>query len=400
MTERGHSATSRRPARLEFMPNQTRRPARLRPLIPRSAITTALVLALLVTTAVPGHAEQEAIVPSFLCGQYFVIPIEVDGPTQGSRVTLNALFDTGGNQLSIDPKAVKRLFDRDVEHGKPVKLRHATAGPAKFNTMKPRVLDMSHLSRALGLEVDIFLPFRAFRTVLLTLDYPRGEIRVSKGRLPQPDGKSVYDARGPDRRPYLRLRIGGRKRVLLADSGSGGTLAIHKTRGLKWSSEPTLPSVSQGMNNLWYGAIGRLDDEFELGGVTIQEPIVRLSPNTELLGQQVMKRFAWTFDQQTRRVRIRADSKEPLRLESVRGTGAIRVPADGGLEIVKVLPGTPADKAGLREGDLVLASGGQPIYERDCSRWDQGESNEAKTFTIQRGQETFDVSLSRVVLVP
>ncbi|MDH3283631.1 MAG: hypothetical protein OEQ13_02735, partial [Acidobacteriota bacterium] len=227
-------------------------------------IAAALTAAVLTVPVVAlASAPDESVVPSRMCGPYFYIPIEVDGPDDGSRVTLNALFDTGGAQLSIDPQTVERILGRKVEHGDPVRLRNATAGPMSFGALKPRAWSMEHLSRLIGMEIDLFLPFRAFRDVLLTLDFPRREIRVGKGRLPSPDGVEVFDARGRDRRPYLSITIGGRERRLLADSGSSGSISIREDGPLRWASGPSPLRVAQTMESVTFQEIGRLDEEID-----------------------------------------------------------------------------------------------------------------------------------------
>lgn len=42
--------------------------------------------------------------------------------------------------------------------------------------------------------------------------------------------------------------------------------------------------------------------------------------------------------------------------------------ADGGAEVVEVVPASPADRAGVRAGDLVIEVGGQPAYDRRSLR--------------------------------
>ena len=76
-----------------------------------------LLLVVIVASAalsVAADITDEKVVPSTMCGRFFYVEIEVDGKEPGSRVTLNALFDTGGAQLSIDPGTVKRLWGLKV----------------------------------------------------------------------------------------------------------------------------------------------------------------------------------------------------------------------------------------------------------------------------------------------
>jgi hypothetical protein len=360
--------------------------------------------------SVAADITDEKVVPSTMCGRFFYVEIEVDGKEPGSRVTLNALFDTGGAQLSIDPGTVKRLWGLKVSHGTMVKLRNPTAGPLRFDTLKPRAWSMEHLSRIIGLEIDVFLPFRTFDSMLLILDYPKGEMRVAKGRLPKPDGIEVFNARGPDKRPYLKVDIGGLRRRLLIDSGSSGAISIHETDSLSWASEPRPLRVSQGMEKIYFREIGRLDESVRIGKLEVPMPIVEVTDDIQLFGTEIMSHAVWTFDQRSRRVRIRPSSSEPVELEGIEGTGAVFKPTRAGYEIIRVLSGTPAEEAGLRTGDVLVATKGVGVYERGCERWSddapEGEDNpddegeDEVTLTIERDGETHVFKVPSVVLVP
>jgi hypothetical protein len=265
--------------------------------------------------------------------------------------------------------------------------------------LRPTTRHLDHLSRPLGIEVDVFLPFRSFKKYLLTLDFPRREIRIARGRLPQPDGVQVFSVRGPDRRPYLDTDIAGQTHRLLIDSGSSGSFSLQPGRELPWLSSPLPVSVGQGMEKLFYFDVGRLDADIEIAGVKIARPLVKIGEITELIGTDVMRRFAWTFDQSSRRVRIHSDSSDPLRLPPKRGTGAILIPTLEGYEIARVLADTPAERAGLRPGDVVVAMDGARVSERDCA-WREEKHRTQTTLTLLRDGETFDVLVEVVDIVP
>lgn len=368
----------------------------------RIGSVTVGVLALataLAAHAAPAVVSPETVVPSTMCGEYFLIPLEVDLDGDGTPTTLMAIFDTGGLGLHIDPEAVVRAGGDRVAERQQITIRDASAGPLKFKKLRPTTVQLDHLSRVLGMQIDVFLPFRAFERHLLTLDYPAREIRVGVGRLPPPDGVGLFRARGRDERPYLETSIAGRTHRLLIDSGSSGSIALHDGRDLPWISEPLPIAVSQGMERLNFQDVGRLDADLEIAGVTVARPLVTTGARTELLGTAVMRRFAWTFDQRTRRVRIRADSREPLRIPAKRGTGAVMFPTTDGYEVSRVLDDTPAARAGLRAGDLVVAVDGRPAGRHDCDRWNADE-RASTTLTVLRDGATSEIRIDLVDLVP
>ncbi len=363
---------------------------------------SSLVLSFAIASAIhaaPQNESGEYVVPTQMCGEYFLIPLEVDLDGDGEPTTLMAIFDTGGAGLHIDPDAVVRAGGAPVEERKQITIRGATAGPLTFNKLRPYTRHLDHLSRAMGIEIDIFLPFRSFREHLLTLDFPRREMRIERGRLPAVDGVEVFGARGRDRRPYLDVEVAGRTHRLLIDSGSSGSISIQPGRELPWVSEPIPASVGQGMEKLFYSDVGRLNAEIDIAGVKVTQPLVEIGSITELIGTDVMRSFAWTFDQKSRRMRIRPASPDPLRLPSRRGTGAIYLPSADGYEIAKVLDGTPAQRAGLRVGDVVVAVDETPVFEQGCDRWKEEHRAEG-SLTVQREGETFDVRVEVVDIVP
>lgn len=342
---------------------------------------------------------REHVVPSEMCGQYFFIPLEVDLDGDGEPTTLMAIFDTGGAGLHIDPDSVVRAGGDRLPARKQITIRDAKAGPLTFSKLRPYTKELDHLSRVIGIEIDIFLPFRAFDKHLLTLDFPKQEMRIAKGRLSHPNRVDLFSAKGPDGRPYLQVKIAGRKHKLLIDSGSSGTIALNPDTDLPWASEPLPVSVGQGMERLVYSDQGRLAGDIEIAGVTIEQPMIRIRDGKELLGTEIMKRFAWIFDQRTDRVRILPDSDEPLLIPAKRGPGVVFLPADEGLEIARVIPGTPAESMGLREGELVVAINGIGVYDYGCDRWKERGDTEV-TLTVVRDGEEVDLTLEVVDIIP
>jgi S1-C subfamily serine protease len=67
------------------------------------------------------------------------------------------------------------------------------------------------------------------------------------------------------------------------------------------------------------------------------------------------------------------------------------------LQVVSVLPGSPADKAGLRAGDRIVRNDNKPIESMSTFRWAIATSDIGKPvrLTIQRSghEHTFDVIL-------
>lgn len=365
----------------------------------RASSGLAVVAAVFAGGGPPAAAAEGIVLSRETCRGLFLVPLTWSRGN-GESHELLAVFDTGADGPTlIDPDAVERGSGRRVAEGTRVRMRGVSAGEARFTTFRPRVRELDHLSGALGRELDVLLPFRAFEDYLLTLDYPTGELRVSREALPRPDGVEVFSARGPDRRPWLRLKIAGQERRMLIDSGSTGAFAVRLRRGVSWQTLPRPVKLAQGLDDSAVRRVGRLEEVVEVGPLTLAQPLVALTEGTELIGAQVMAPLVISFDQKRRRVRLRTPSVNPLRMPPYRGTGALLLPRAVGLEVTGVVAGSPVEAAGLRVGDRVIAIDGVDVSERGC-RPAGGSQADEERWTVRRGDETLEVVVPVVDLVP
>ncbi|MCQ3930772.1 MAG: hypothetical protein DPW16_09970 [Chloroflexi bacterium] len=69
------------------------------------------------------------------------------------------------------------------------------------------------------------------------------------------------------------------------------------------------------------------------------------------------------------------------------------VVADGNI-VIAVLPDSPAASSGIQQGDVLLAIDGEPLEQSNESAFANVEVDHPATFTIQRNNEVFEVSLA------
>jgi diguanylate cyclase (GGDEF)-like protein len=79
-----------------------------------------------------------------------------------------------------------------------------------------------------------------------------------------------------------------------------------------------------------------------------------------------------------------------------RRIGVSTQPGDGGIGIAGVAPGRPADRAGLREGDVLVSVDGAPTpdesaYDRISARFAAGKTAD---FRVRRGGQTLDLAVA------
>jgi len=352
-----------------------------------------LALGLSVPTAA---AADEWVVPSETCRGLWIVPVSFgDDPGQ----TLDFVLDTGAGTTSVDPDSLGWL-DRPVRAGKSTVLRGGKAGPLSIHKIKVQVHEMDHLGRALGRPIDGILGFPTFKSMLLTLDYPAGEVRVSEGSLPEVDGQTVFRDVGKTR-PYLALEVGGATIPVLLDSGSADGFTLRESDPLSWESEPRGVSGSVRYSGVRLDTKGRLGEDLVFGPLVAERPIVEIvEDGTRLSGVKIMHRFVWTFDQRKGRIRMIADSDSPIRTGPVWGMGLAFRPVDAGFEVVHVFADAPGADAEIRQGDVVTAIDGTPVYRRGCASLNDPPGDEEILFSIVREGEKIDVRLAPRILVP
>lgn len=359
----------------------------------QAVLAVGLLLASLAAAADPPR-----VISRELCNGIWIVPLDWSSDS-GKVHRLNAMFDTGGSNLFIDPDALERVSGRRIENGARVRLPGISVTGLAFDEFRPRVRELDALASAVGRDLDVFLPFRAFRHAVLVLDYPAREMRLEGGALPEVDGRTVFSARGPDRRPWLEVDLGGTSRRLLIDSGSNGRLAIKELYGLNWRTAPRPLRFSPTFGGDQLRPLGRIVETLQIANLEFGQPIVSITEDTELIGVEVLRHFRIDFDQNNRRVRFEPSPEGPLRMAAERGTGAVlRAAAGGDLEVVRVLRDTPAERAGLLPGDRIVSVDGVAASQRGCIDLDRPR-REAVDYGIRRAGGTESLRVEIIDLI-
>ncbi|MEL6364089.1 MAG: hypothetical protein AAFR11_04540 [Pseudomonadota bacterium] len=341
--------------------------------------------------------EPAGVVPAEMCGTYFIVSVVLEsesGKPEADR-TLDFIYDTGASGSLVDPDSIERVSGVRVPVGKRAVFRNASAGDVSYNKLPARVGEFDHISRALGRPVDGLLAYDAFGPYLVTLDYEAGEIRLGRGELPKPDGKTVFNARGKDERPWVKVKLGGRRERLLVDSGARNAVAVNDLDKYEVVGEPAPLGAAIRIKRIEKRVGARLAGSLNFGDVTFDRPIAEKTPGNQLLGAQVLQHFEITLDNKNRRIRF--IQRTPGRLTSPprRETGAFMKPTDEGFEIFDIVEGSAAADAGLEVGDVLTAFDGAPAFERGCPRRRDGidERPAEIVLTRSRDDEEQDVRL-------
>jgi hypothetical protein len=227
-----------------------------------------------------------------------------------------------------------------------------------------------------GQDGIIGLP--AFRDLLVTFDYSAKQLRLERGALPQPDGKSVL----PMRRIFGELRgidltIGGSAMPSIIDTQSGAGLLLASTvvDAVRFAAEPV--ATGQATNDVGEGRArrvpvrtARLADVMAIGRYTFPSQIIDIitypptRPRLGNIGGEVLGHFSVTMDHANNRVRFVSvgDSTSFPPSPAFRSVGLTiaALPRGNTVRVSDVAPGGAADRAGVKAGDVVVSVNGGP----------------------------------------
>jgi S1-C subfamily serine protease len=128
---------------------------------------------------------------------------------------------------------------------------------------------------------------------------------------------------------------------------------------------------------------------------------VTLTDDLSSLGSAMLKNFTVTFDQRRNQVTFYRESSAPILTPSRRSAGLSFDHTPVYWRITNVVPGSPAEKAGIQTGDLCTRIDGEPIAGWNLQRYEElTASAKAVTFTFLRGTVEQNISVTVFDLVP
>jgi len=330
------------------------------------------------------------------------------------------LIDTGASVTLVSPELAARYSDtsappipaaevsvKSADGNRtllpPVTLRRFFLGQARFERVPALVYDCHTLSAHFGIKIDGVLGFPLFRDTLLTLDYPRSRVLLVPNSSPPPvlPGSTIqFD--NASRTPLIPVTLGDETFIALIDSGSDGTLnlnpvGLHAT--FDYGPRPGLAVAT--LTGDRPQQVGRVAQPLQIGSYTFMHPIVALTDDLASLGGAVLKNFTVTFDQRRSQVTFYRESSAPILTPSRRSAGLSFDKNPVYWRVTHVVPGSPAEAAGIQPGDLCTRIDGEPVTSWNLRRYEELTAS-AKTiaFTFLRGTREQATSVAVFDLVP
>jgi hypothetical protein len=230
------------------------------------------------------------------------------------------MIDTGaGMQADIDPSVLDRLKlqangrvlngdpsrenDRQVETAR---IDSVTLGGAEFRNViavvRPQKITSDYP------DVDGILGFALFTDYLLTLDYPAMQVRLARGALPNANGDDILGFELEDRIPVIEVAIGKIRVRAHVDSGNfvaGFILPEEIVEQLQLVSQPVNFGGARSISNRIELRQAQLKDTIHLGRFDFPQATITFPALSDTnVGFKVLREFALTFDQKTRRMKL------------------------------------------------------------------------------------------------
>jgi hypothetical protein len=223
-------------------------------------------------------------------------------------------------------------------------------------------LEVPGLERFRGL--DGFLGMALFWDCLLTIDYPAERMRITRGALPEPDGREHLPLAAGTILPVTNLTLGPVQTPVLIDSGDNRGLTVTRdiARRLAFSHGPVdSDSFTLGLVGAAYRTrVGRLAADAALGRHLFERPVVDIAALNRI-GAKALAHFAVTLDRRRNVVRFAREARDAIPSPPERTLGIVFLLTPDGPVVYDLIPGTPAVALDIRPGDRLLSVEGYDV---------------------------------------
>lgn len=210
--------------------------------------------------------------------------------------------------------------------------------------------------------------------------------------------------------PAVRMSINGTyEGEFRVDVGSSATVDLHspfvREHDLLSRAKRTVEVTSGGFGGGFTSHVTRMKD-IELGPFTWKNPIVSLSGATQgalsdpdyagNIGNRILERFKCTIDYERRMLYLEPGKRYEQR-DALSMTGMQIGKYADGFKIVQVIPGSAAEKAGLKVLDVIQSIDGRPVAAYDrmelMELLERGKSGRKVEFAVVRDGTARQITL-------
>jgi len=303
-------------------------------------------------------------------------------------------IETGARFVAIAPRAAEKA---GLE-GETFRLKELAIGEAKF-------LDLpAARARFADDRIDGILGLPLYEDLLLTVDFPAKKVRLERGALPKPDGKTLLPMTRAGPFWAVPVEVANTPFRAILDTRGSGSFGVDPAVAarLPFAAPPAVVGVGRGAAIPETEVrVGRLAGDLHLGALTFSRPLVGIRqlpphfPQEPLLGIEALEQTVFTLDQKSAVARFLRPAGQtvppppPIRSPGFR----MRKDPSGPPRIGELQPGSPAAQK-LKEGDVVLEIAGKPPGDPEVLR-----KLYKVPMVIERDGKRLEIEVPEVVLV-
>lgn len=330
--------------------------------------------------AFDSHRTSTSVPFTLVDGRIFVnVRLNGEGP-------FAFLFDTGGNAV-ISAKVAERLHlsSGSTETGtgmgeKPVTavdttVREVQIGDLRLSNLAFHAIAMDDTPAVFGRQpVDGIIGFPILEQLIVEVDYQSKSLKMTlpSAYTPRKSGTTVHFTRARWV-PLIDASLDGVLGKFGVDTGARLSLLLYgpfvKQNNLREKYHSAVSGVTGwGLGGPIRSQLAR-GQQFTIDNLTIRDPLVRLPLQTSggttasdtagVIGSDILRQFNITFDYASQTITFEKNNHYGARSNFDR-VGLWLGQDSAGFTVIDVISGSPADIAGIKVGDKILAVDGKP----------------------------------------
>lgn len=366
-----------------------------------------------------------ATIPFKLINNHIYISTKVDGHS------LQFMVDTGAANILL-PHAAKRAGIKsqgaleghgvgkksvNVGFGKVKKL--TLGGKITLNDQHFTIMALPGFNHVEGTKLDGLVGYELFKRFVVRIDYAKRELTFIR-----PDDFSLEDAgtavpftSAGGGVPLVKASIDGLSGEFEIDTGSRAALSLLepfvKKHNLDSRYKTTdVTTLGWGVGGSVKGNVAR-GVKLVIGKVVVNNPVLGMSQAQKgafamkhiagNIGGAILNRFTVTFDYAHQKMYLKPNKAYGTPMNYDR-SGMWINGSSAGFAVKTVMSGGPAEKAGLKPGDVITAVNGKPFGKIELSDFRAKLRNEAPgtqlKLTVGEGGQAHAITLTLERLIP
>ncbi|PSL49346.1 PDZ domain-containing protein [Chitinophaga niastensis] len=340
------------------------------------------------TTLYNDSTREAVLITRFHFKQYYGGVVVIQALVSGYPDTLQFILDTGSAGISLDTTTCLRLgiphipTDRIIKGlggSKPVSfaMNHSLELPGlTVDSLNFHINDYELISQVYGIQVDGIIGYSLISRYIVTIDYDTEEILIyTKGKFNYPRGGQLMRP-SLTQIPLISAPLRNAKRTInnryYFDTGAGMCLLLSTQfvtdssvleEKKRHRSKKVIQTEAQGLGGKMTMSLTTVS-EFHIGNYAFRNVPTYIFDDKSnvtaypflggMIGNDLLRRFNITLNYGKKEIYMMPNSHYRDMFD-YSYTGLIIYLINGRVEVTDIIKGSPAEKAGFRKGDIVMA---------------------------------------------